>query len=223
MSSANHRSKAKLGKNAKAIGRLAVYQNQIPNQPVVYNACITLRHRFRFQAQGDTYVGITTGQLMSLLFVSLGSSNYVSLISAFRVVKVCVWSSGSASVEFYDDVPGPTGTRRSVIARDVIGTAFTAGICVRPAGQSSSSKWQNTATTTTASNGCNFFMSCPQYAIVDVVMELQLSNGEPAYVVTYTGGAAVATGMIAQNFLDNQVTTPVLQPHNYYPYESSNM
>lgn len=194
---------------------------QCPRQPPKYQACLALKQKFRFIFTGTGSTAVTTQDLMSLLYFNKGDSTspvLASLLSAIRVRKLYLWSPGICSIEFQTVNAGNTGAKPAVFSDVGVGATYVGALCVAPPYESSAAQWQSVIATNTTTTGVVMLISGVQTAILDIVLDIVLNNGDPPYAVTLASQTtAPNANMIGLNYADSSSPTPLLQPLDYYP------
>jgi len=184
-------------------------QPSSPQHPPVFDAALSSKHRFRFQASAplvNTIIG--TANLLGLLKMAVTATSAQSLLTAVRIKRVAIWGPPAAdlvpvttSIEYSVGTGAANiGNRPRVFSDTSVGSTRVAAVSISPDPQSAASMWQLRQTTATT-NGAVFILNGPANSIVDVDMDVVIQNGETASAAAVTVGATV--GVIYADALDN--------------------
>jgi len=193
--------------------------NRCPPFPPPFNAAIQFKHRFRFTATEFVTTTITSANLMSLLYYAPSATpgtTFYSLITAFRLRKVYVWSVGGlVSVEFQTTNNANVGARPAVQSDTSFGGTYYSKVCAVPPRGSAAAQWQNVTTASNNTDGTQFILTIPQGGVIDVVMDVVLQNGDPVYQFSSSLAVSAVVGNIYMNYLDG-LSSLQLTPVSYF-------
>jgi len=179
------------------------------------------RKRMRFSAPTaapvDAPTIITTIDIFNLLLVIDNAGAGLPIITAFRIRSVSITApfqttSSFCSVEFVSSTSGNVGSRPLVYSDTSLSTASPAFVMAKPSKDSAPSKWQNREAAT-GTTGADFLLRHSANAVVDVIIDLVIQNGQ-----TPPGGVpapgAPLLGQVVLNNLDN-TTSNLVVPSDY--------
>jgi hypothetical protein len=180
--------------------------------------------RFDVPANPSNPYVISTLDLFNLLLVGDGSNSAYPIISALRLRKVRMYAvqqvigntftPAYVSVEFsISNTPGNVGIKPTTHSDKSLSQAIPAQLSVKPPPNSSCSMWQFRPGPAATGGTAIIFNSSPN-AVIDIIMDYVLQNGEtpPGKVTT---NAAATAGVVFLNTLDNS-TTDVITPSPEY-------
>jgi len=180
------------------------------------------RKRMRFSAPTaapvDAPTIITTIDIFNLLLVVGGSDGEgLPIISAFRIRSVSITApfqttSSFCSVEFVSSTSGNVGSRPLVFSDTSLSTASPAFVMAKPSKESAPSKWQNREAAV-GTTGADFLLRHSANAVVDLIIDLVIQNGQTPPGGVPTPGVPVL-GQVILNNLDN-TTSNLVVPSDY--------
>jgi len=190
------------------------------------DGAISFKKRFRFRNnQGlNTSFNITDTDLFELVAVAITivPITAVPIYSAFRLRSVSLWYATDPTTGISLPVKisptigsaGNTGTRPTVYMDTSTGTAIPAKVIWKPIPNTASSSWQ-IRPTGVSTGGAFFNIYAPKNAVIDIVMDVMLQNGQTPQVFTPPAGVLVtAIGQLFYNFLDSN-TSSSLVPEDF--------
>jgi len=176
--------------------------------PPQFHSNVMLSHRFRFVSTSATATAITPNSLLAAAgnMCTDGNTLVVSFASSVKVKRVAVWtppgSQGSAATCSVDWV-GFNNSPNIEFSDSTVSVAKPAVVDCSPPPMSLASFWQVSSTTTL------FTLTAPVGSIIDVILDLVLSDGDAEGLAT-----AISTGTINLTYylsLDPNAT------HRYTP------
>jgi len=180
-------------KNQKKSGanrRVTRNQNSGQPRPPQFQSTYTVRNkRLRFSAATAGSSSISQNNLLQLLAVADTTTIARSILSGLRVRKVEIWGPMSsslapvvASVEFISNNASLGGP--NMIFSDVSLGTSGAYVSASPPRGSMAASWQNPSSSTVMN------LVYPQYAIIDVLVDIVLASGQPSVTGTFTTSAS---------------------------------
>jgi len=176
--------------------------------------------RFNIGAQ-DSPITITSLDLFNLLLVGAGGNMGYPIVAALRLRKVrlfavqqTIGTSAYVSVEFsISNTPGNVGVKPTVYSDTSLSTAIPAQIAQKPPPHSACSMWQYRPSEG-ATGGTAFILGCTHNAVVDVIIDYVLQNGEiPPTPITVTSNAG--EGVVFLNTLNNTTDNSIVPSPEY--------
>jgi len=171
---------------------------------------IVLAHRYRFTSTSGTATAITVGSLFGAVgnMCTVANTQVQSLFQSLKVRSVSIWTPPAAQGSFATcsvEWLGGANSNTVEVSDTSNSVATPAHIMSAPPRLSLASFWNNSA------SAANVLMTiaAPSGSIIDVVLDLILSDDESANLVTAV--AAGALGVIYYLSLDPNAT------HRYVP------
>jgi hypothetical protein len=190
-----------------------VYQTRINPTDIPHFSAVFQQSSktMRFNATTLSSAVISTIDLFNLLCVSNGAnvtSNAYPIIAALRLRRVRVYapcpaigSSGYCNVEFsISNSPGNVGVKPTTFADTTLSVSRPAIINVTPPKNSAAAMWQYRPANA-STGGTAILMNYSAKAVVDIVMDYVIQNGETPPTVLNTNNHAAGTVFL--NTLDN--------------------
>jgi len=214
--------RSKRSKNSKSIRAPPKTKSKLvtlPNPPT-FDGNVNIHKRFRFRntATGVTLFTIQPLDLFYLLGVGVsGDPNmFYPIIRALRIRSVSIWSTVNlATGETYPIkiIPiigsaGNIGQKPQDILDTPVGTAESASITWRPPLNSAADTWQEIQSGV-ATGGASFQLVCPQFAVIDVVLDLVLSDRFTSTLQTTTV-SGIGAGVFFYNSLDSLSSSDIV-------------
>lgn len=168
--------------------------------------------RFRFTALNSiTKVPVTRAQLLNLLTMAVTTTSQYRLYDAILLKSVQIWSvpPSTAIAQQVATVEWTGINAPSIIVSDTsMGNARPLHVFTTPPPNSSDRWWSISGSN---ENEVLFYITAPQYAVVDVVIQMRLQDDDGAVAGQNGTGAASTVGVIYCNYLDG-FTNKELQP-----------
>jgi len=210
----------KNSKNIRASPKTKSKLVTLPNPPT-FDGNVNIHKRFRFRntATGVTLFTIQPLDLFYLLGVGIGAGDpnmFYPIIRALRIRSVSIWSTVNlATGETYPIkiIPiigsaGNIGQKPQDILDTPVGTAESASITWRPPLNSAADTWQEIQSGV-ATGGASFQLVCPQFAVIDVVLDLVLSDRFTSTLQTTTV-SGIGAGVFFYNSLDSLSSSDIV-------------
>ncbi len=196
---------------APGFGNMTLRSFSCPMQPPAYRGNVYFTKRFRFVASASgTAQAITPAKLGVLVGVCTTlNATVTGLFEQVRVKAIYMWAGPNTatltpvqlSVSFPGSVAGAVGANETF--SDVsVGATRVAHVCGKPDPMSQSAQWQNCGTGGAPGTSGLFFLTYAQGTVIDVVMDVALTNDARSSGNT----VAVTTGVLTQLYylaLDN--------------------
>jgi len=179
---------------------------------------------------------ITTGNILDSLVVAVTTSLTFSIIEAYRIKRIELWSPASASpafdistgaplpnsptvcsLEFNGSGGGNVGTKPTRVLDTSMGGSRNAKVMLKPPKDSAAADWQVTPETGTQTNGGGFIVGCTSGSVLDITMAVLLQNGSPVNAGPPASGPVLVVGTLYQAPLDGTTGNWIALNAKTYP------
>jgi hypothetical protein len=160
---------------------------------------------------------VNTTELFESKFVLTGLGIGFRILAGVRIKRIQMWCSNNAlagansiSVEWQTNNPA-YGTTSRIYSDTAVGVSDVAYVDCRPPSSIFGYDWLPDTSTTPFTV---FYLTCPQYTVVDVTMSLTFMDNEQQVPLTYPPIGIGTTGVLYTRALDNGNVAPVFIPQS---------